>query len=106
LAARNYTDDVAEEVKSRRLTEIMAMQAKLSLEGNLKDIGKVSRVLVENVSKRSDKHLSGRNDQNKVVIFPRENFKPGDYVNVLITECTPATLLGQVASPTPPKEGL
>jgi tRNA-2-methylthio-N6-dimethylallyladenosine synthase len=106
LAARNYTDDVAEEVKSRRLTEIMAMQAKLSLQGNLKDIGKVSRVLVENVSKRSDKHLSGRNDQNKVVIFPRENFKPGDYVDVLITECTPATLLGKVASPTPPKEGL
>lgn len=95
LAARNYTDDITEEIKSRRLTEIMAVQAKLSLKGNLKDINKVHRVLVENTSKRSDKHLSGRNDQNKVVIFPRENFKPGDYVNVLITECTPATLLGK-----------
>jgi tRNA-2-methylthio-N6-dimethylallyladenosine synthase len=95
LAARNYQDDIAEEVKSRRLTEIMAMQAKLSLKGNLKDINKMLRVLAENVSKRSDKHLSGRSDQNKVVIFPRENFKPGDYVNVLISDCTPATLLGK-----------
>jgi len=95
LAARNYEDDVVEEVKSRRLTEIMAVQAKLALKSNQKDINKVCRVLAENVSKRSDKHLSGRDDRNKVVIFPRENFKPGDYVDVLITECTPATLLGK-----------
>jgi tRNA-2-methylthio-N6-dimethylallyladenosine synthase len=95
LAARNYEDDVAEEVKSRRLNEIMAAQAKIALRSNQKDINKVCRVLAENVSKRSDKHLSGRDDRNKVVIFPRENFKPGDYVDVLITECTPATLMGK-----------
>jgi tRNA-2-methylthio-N6-dimethylallyladenosine synthase len=94
-AARNFEDDITEEIKSSRLTEIMALQSKLSLQSNLKDINKVHHVLVENVSKRSDKHLSGRNDQNKVVIFERENYKPGDYVNVLVTDCTPATLLGK-----------
>jgi len=94
LAARQYKDDVPDEIKSRRLQEIIQMQAKLSLQSNLKDIGKVHKVLAESISKRSKEHLSGRNDQNKVVIFPKENFKPGDYVDVLVTDCTSATLLG------------
>ena len=53
------------------------------------------KVLVEGFSKRSDEHLSGRNDQNKMVVFPKKDFKPGDYVNILVTECTAATLLGE-----------
>ena len=73
------------------------MQAAQSLRSNLKDLHKVHRVLAEAVSKRSDKHLSGRNDQNKVVIFPRGQYKPGDYVNVLVNDCTPATLKGIIA---------
>jgi tRNA-2-methylthio-N6-dimethylallyladenosine synthase len=102
LAARNYQDDIAEEIKLKRLNEIMELRAKLSLKSNLKDIGKVHRVLAENFSKRSSEHLSGRNDQNKVVIFPKEildgersrTIKKGDYVDVLVTECTAATLIG------------
>ena len=74
--------------------KIMALQKKLSYESNIADINKIHRVLVENKSKRSDQHLSGRNDQNKIVIFPRAQYKKGDYVNVLVTECSSATLLG------------
>jgi len=96
LAARQYKDDIPEEVKARRLQEIIDLQIKLSHQSNLKDLQKVHRVLAENVSKRSERHLSGRNSQNKVVIFPRNNYKPGDYVNVLVTDCTSATLIGNV----------
>ena len=95
-AAKNFSDDIPEEIKSRRLDEIMALQKRLSHESNLADLNKIHRVLVENVSKRSDKHMSGRNDQNKVVVFPREQYKKGDYVDVLVTECSSATLLGVV----------
>jgi len=87
---------VPEELKSKRLTEIIQMQSKLSHQSNLKDLNKTFRVLVDSVSKRSEKHLCGRNDQNKVIVFPRKQYKPGDYVNVLVTDCTPATLLGKV----------
>ncbi len=94
-AAKKFPDDVPQETKARRLTEIMMLQKKLSLQSNLADINKIHRVLVENVSKRSDKDLSGRNDQNKIVVFPREQFKKGDYVDVLVTECSSATLIGR-----------
>src|SRR6185295_661174 len=95
-AAKKFTDDIPEEIKSRRLSEIISMQTKLSHESNKKDLGKTFKVLAESISKRSDNHLSGRSSQNKVVIFPRENFKPGDYVMVKINDCTPATLMGEV----------
>ena len=95
LAARQYPDDIPEATKSRRLAEIIALQLKLSMISNKKDLGKVHRVLAESVSKRSKEHLSGRNDQNKVVIFPKEHYQPGDYVNVLVDDCTSATLLGK-----------
>ena len=98
LAAKKYKDDIDETVKSKRLSEIIAIQSKVSHISNKKDIGKIFQVLVDGVSKRSAMHLSGRTSQNKVVIFPRENHKPGDYVNVKITDCTPATLLGEVFS--------
>jgi tRNA-2-methylthio-N6-dimethylallyladenosine synthase len=80
-----------------RLAEVIDLQARLSLLSNERQLHQVHRVLAESVSKRSDQHLSGRNDQNKVVIFPRAQYKPGDYVNVLVTECTSATLLGVLA---------
>lgn len=94
LAERKYADDVAEETKTRRLQEIIELQGKLSLESHQKDIGQVYEVLVENFSKRSKEHLSGRNPQNKTVVFPKENYKAGDFVMVKITECTQATLIG------------
>lgn len=94
LAERQYKDDVPEEIKKRRLQEIVELQQKNSGERTKLGVGKVHRVLVEQVSKKSLHELSGRNSQNSVVVFPRENFKPGDYVNVLATGCTSATLIG------------
>jgi len=99
LAAKRYNDDVDLETKKRRLAEIIEMQNKLSLESNIKDIGKTCEVLIEGNSKRSDAHWVGRNSQNKVVIFekdPSKQFKKGDYAIVQITEYTQATLFGKV----------
>lgn len=96
LAERKYKDDVPEDVKKRRLQEVVSLQQKHSLERTSTGVGKVHKVLVEKVSKRSDNELSGRNSQNVTVVFPRENYKPGDYVNVLATGCTSATLIGIV----------
>ena len=95
IAAKRYDDDVPEEVKSRRLTEIIALQQELALASNKNDIGKTFEVLVEKVSKKSDDELAGRNSQNKTIVFPRKNFKPGDYVMVKVTDCTAATLIGE-----------
>ncbi|MEZ0539465.1 tRNA (N6-isopentenyl adenosine(37)-C2)-methylthiotransferase MiaB [Fibrella arboris] len=96
LAAKKYKDDVPEDVKKRRLSEIIALQQRLSLERNQRHIGQIQRVLAEGPSKRSADDLSGRNDQNKVVVFPRGTFQKGDYVDVLVTECSSATLIGTV----------
>jgi tRNA-2-methylthio-N6-dimethylallyladenosine synthase len=95
LAERKYKDDVPELEKKRRLTDIVALQQKLSGIRTREGLGKVHRVLVERVSKKSDDMLSGRNAQNTVVVFPRENYKKGDYVNVLADRCTVATLIGK-----------
>lgn len=96
LAERKFEDDVPEEIKQRRLEEIVALQGEHSLKRNRADIGKVFEVLVEGVSKKSDSRMSGRNSQNAVVVFDRGEHKPGDYVNVRVTDCTSATLLGEV----------
>lgn len=93
-AERTLDDDVAEPEKTRRLTEIIALQNELSLASNRRDVGKVFEVLVEGLSKRSDEELFGRTSQNKVVVFPRCNYGVGDYVMVRITECSSATLMG------------
>lgn len=95
LAHKKYKDDVPEEVKSARLQEIIDLQQELSFRSNHADIGKTFEVLAESLSRKSGKELSGRNSQNKVVVFPRENYKPGDYVRVRVTACTPATLKGE-----------
>lgn len=94
-AARHMEDDVPDDVKTERLNEIIALQNKLSELSNKKDIGKIVEVLVEGSSKRSDEFLSGRTPQNKVVVFPKEKYKTGDYVMVKITDCTSATLMGE-----------
>ena len=98
LAQRRYKDDIPEEVKKRRLKEIVDLQNRLSLQSNQKDVGITCHVLIENTSKRSEADWMGRNSQNKVVVFPKENYelKKGDYVTVKITACTQATLLGTI----------
>lgn len=93
FAARNYTDDVPETLKIKRLEEIIALQQELSLQHNQRDVGKTFEVLVEGTSKRSADQLFGRTSQNKVVVFPKGNHQKGDYVNVTITSCTAATLI-------------
>ena len=94
-AAKKLTDDISAKIKQRRLAEIIEVQQRISMERNKKLVGTVQRVLAEGFSKRSENDLSGRSDQNKVVIFPKENFKKGDYVDVLITDTTSATLRGK-----------
>lgn len=96
LAAKKFKDDIPEEEKKRRLAEVIKLQNQHSLESNQKDVGKIVKVLIEKTSKKSEKDLCGRNDQNKMVIFPRKNYKPGNYVNVKITDCTSAVLLGEI----------
>jgi tRNA-2-methylthio-N6-dimethylallyladenosine synthase len=95
-AARKLKDDVPEDVKTRRLNEIIALQNKLSAVSKKHDTGKIFEVLIEGRSKRSPDFLSGRNSQNKVVVFPGENHKPGEYVNVLVNRTTSATLIGRI----------
>ena len=94
-ASTKFKDDISDEIKSKRLQDIIEMQQKLSLESNHQDIGKKFEVLVEGISKRSADHLFGRNSQNKVVVFQKKDFNTGDYVNVKILRCTSATLIGE-----------
>lgn len=95
LAAKKMTDDVPEEVKKRRLAEIIDLQRQISLNKNAKYIGKVCQVLVEGVSKKRENELKGRNDQNIMVVFPKKHYQLGDYVNVMIKEATTNTLIGE-----------
>jgi tRNA-2-methylthio-N6-dimethylallyladenosine synthase len=96
-AARKYEDDVSEDVKTKRLNEIIALQNKLSSLAKKSDIGKNVEILIEGFSKRSTDHLAGRTSQNKVVIFPKGEHKKGEYVRILIERSTSATLIGIVA---------
>lgn len=99
LAARKYADDIPEDVKKRRLNEVIRLQNALSLQHNQRDIGKTFRVLIERDSSKSDQDFCGRNSQNKMCVFPKkEGLKPGDYVNVRVNEVTSATLLGEIVS--------
>lgn len=98
LAQRRYKDDIPEDVKKRRLQEVIDMQGKLSHASNRQDIGKVFKVLIEGDSKKSDADWNGRSSQNKMIIFPKSNSeqKKGDYVFVRVTDCTRAILLGEI----------
>lgn len=94
LAARKIEDDIPLDVKKRRLTEIVDLQQKHSAFRTKEFVGKTVEVLIEKESKRSDQHWSGRTSQNTVAVFPKENYKVGDFVNVKINDCTSATLIG------------
>jgi tRNA-2-methylthio-N6-dimethylallyladenosine synthase len=96
FAARHYKDDVPEEVKIARLTEIINLQNDLSRESNLRDVGKTFEVLVEGYSKRSREQMCGRSSQNKMIVFPKGNARPGDLIRVKVNEASSATLLGEI----------
>ena len=94
-AARHWPDDVPDETKTARLTQIIELQNELSLRSNRRDVGKEFEVLVEGESKRRSDQLFGRTSQNKVVVFDRGDYRVGDYVRVRVTDCTSATLTGE-----------
>ena len=94
IAQKKLDDDVPESMKSERLREIIDLQQQLSHASNKRDIGKTFEVLAEGFSKKSADFLMGRNSQNKVLVFPKGNYQKGDYVQVKVTDCTPATLIG------------
>ena len=98
LAQKRYQDDVPLEVKKIRLAEIVALQNRLSMESNRRDLGKTFTVLIEGDSKKSENDWMGRTSQNKVIVFPKETYPlgKGDYVQVNVTDCTQATLLGKI----------
>jgi tRNA-2-methylthio-N6-dimethylallyladenosine synthase len=96
LAARRFKDDIPEEVKKRRLQEMIDLHRIQSLKSMQKEVGKIRKVLVEGVSKKNEDELFGRTGQNKVVVFPKADFKPGDYVTAKIVSCTAGTLMGEI----------
>ncbi|MGO3707420.1 MAG: tRNA (N6-isopentenyl adenosine(37)-C2)-methylthiotransferase MiaB [Mesonia hippocampi] len=95
MAGRKFENDVLEADKKRRLQEIIQLQQKHSLYRTEQQVGKTQEILIEKESKKSDQHWSGRNSQNTMVVFPKENYKIGDFVMVKITDCTSATLIGE-----------
>lgn len=98
LAERRFDDDIPEEVKGRRLNEIIEKQLAHSLKSNQKQIGTIQKVLIEGTSKRSEEHLCGRTGRNSMVVFPKESYEKAQYVMVRIDSCTSATLKGEVVS--------
>lgn len=96
LAEKKYKDDVPDDVKKRRLNEIIDKQRALSAARNKLDLNKTHKVLIEGNSKRSDEFLQGRNSANKVIVFPKGKYQKGQYVHVLVNDCTTATLIGEV----------
>lgn len=98
MAARKMEDDVPESVKKRRLQEIVDLQQRIAMERTKRFVGDTVEVLIEKTSKRSDEHWSGRNSQNTTVVFPKENYKVGDFVLVKVSDCTSATLIGEAVS--------
>ncbi len=95
-AADHFEDDVPDEVKSRRLDEIIQLQNRLSLESNRRDIGKTVEVLAEGISKKKKSEFFGRSSENKIVVFPNKDIQIGDFVRIKILDCTQTTLIGEV----------
>jgi len=96
FAQRRLSDDVPEDIKTRRLNEIIALQQEQSEKAKAKDVGNIYEVLIEGTSKKSEEELVGRTSQNKTVVFPKGNHKKGDFVNVKILRNTSATLIGEL----------
>jgi len=105
LAERKLEDDIPQEIKKRRLAEIIALQREHCQESTQQHVGKVQEILIEGPSKKSDAHWMGRNSQNIVAVFPKENYKVGDFVMVRMDSCTSATLIGEAVAPSTPKGG-
>jgi tRNA-2-methylthio-N6-dimethylallyladenosine synthase len=102
LAERKFEDDVPEDVKGRRLQEVIALQMQGAAERTQQHVGKLQRVLIEGTSKKSDEHLQGRNSQNIVVVFPKTmECAPGDYADVMANDCTSVTLMGELTKVSP-----
>ena len=95
LAARKMKDDIPDEVKKRRLQEVIDVQQELALQRTQRFVGQTVEVLIEKTSKKSDLHWSGRNSQNTTVVFPKGDYKVGDFVLVKVTDCTTSTLIGE-----------
>lgn len=95
LAARKMADDIPDEVKKRRLQEVIDVQQELALQRTKRFVGQTVEVLVEKTSKKSDQHWSGRNSQNTTTVFPKGDYKVGDFVLVKVTDCTTSTLIGE-----------
>ena len=95
LAERKMEDDIPQEVKKRRLQEIVDLQQEHSLLNTKQFVGKTMEVLIEKESKKSSEQWAGRNEQNTMVVFPKEHYKKGDFVNVRVSDCTSATLIGK-----------
>ena len=98
MAERKMKDDIPLEIKKRRLQEVIDLQRDMSRDNLKKYLGKTVEILIEKTSKKNENEWSGRNDQNIVTIFPKENFKIGDFVNVVVEECTTGTLIGKAVS--------
>lgn len=99
-AAKKWSDDISEPIKKKRLSEVIKLQNSISLKNNYEDIGNTFKVLIEGNSRRSDKDFCGRNDQNKMVVFPKHehHLGPGEYVWVRVREATSATLIGDIVA--------
>jgi tRNA-2-methylthio-N6-dimethylallyladenosine synthase len=95
-AARHYPDDVPELVKAKRLQEIIDVQRYMSHQLKISELNNTLEVLVDGTSKKSDDYLMGRTNKNQLVVFPKENSSPGQYVKVQIERCTSATLIGRI----------
>lgn len=95
FAYKNLDDNVPENVKQRRLEEMIVLQNQISLENNQSDIGKIFEVLIEGISKRSEQDVYGRTSQNKVIVFPKKDYQIGDFAKVIVKKCTKATLVGE-----------
>lgn len=95
IAAKKFADNVPDEIKSRRLEEIIALQQELSFQSNKNDVGKVIEVLIEGTARKSAAQLMGRDSRNKVAVFESQTLKKGEYANIRITRCTSATLIGK-----------
>jgi len=96
LAEKKFDDDIDEKTKKRRLTEIINLQQEHSAFRNKQTLGNTYRVLIEGESKRSSEQLKGRNSANTMIVFDKKHYKKGDYVNVKVTDCTSATLMGEI----------
>jgi tRNA-2-methylthio-N6-dimethylallyladenosine synthase len=94
LAARRFQDDIPEPIKKRRLQEMIDLHRIHSLESMQREVGKIFNVLIEGISKKDEAHYYGRNDQNKVVVFPKGQLKIGEYVHIKVHTCTAGTLIG------------